>query len=199
MVQPTAYLHNNPPLELRYCPKSCGGDSSESNSESAKSTDLLWLADASEELGLGSGGLAEAEAAATAAGESGTPPDGWQQLDYGPDNKAGVSDFTHINEAGKTLEATFYHDTGELQISWMDSLSQARSYLPSLVDWLGESVQTVRGYVTDNLATYFSDEPHGISLINRMFSSVLEGSGFAPGTTESEGGRLWLIFRRLGN
>ncbi len=126
-----------------------------------------------------------------------TPPNGWEKLDYGSDNKPGISDFTHVDEAGNRLEATLYHDSGELQISWMDSLAQARNYLPDLINWLGDSVQVVKGYVSDNLATYFSPESRGVTLVNRMFSSVLEGSGFAPGTIESEGNRMWIIFRRL--
>ncbi len=126
----------------------------------------------------------------------GGPPNGWIKLDYGPDNIKGVSDFTHIDEAGNRLEATLYHDSGELQIAWMDSLKQARNHLPSLVDWLGDSVHTVKGYITDDLATYFSPGSRGVKLVNRMFSSVLEKSGFAPGTLESRGSRIWMIFRR---
>jgi len=124
-------------------------------------------------------------------------PNGWEKLDYGADNNPAISDFTHIDEAGNRLEATFYHDTGELHIPWMDSLSQAKTNLPGLIDWLGDSVEVVKGYVTDNLATHFSPGSRGLASINRMFSSLLEGNGFSSGTIESEGNRIWIVFRRL--
>jgi RHS repeat-associated protein len=125
------------------------------------------------------------------------PPDGWTKENYGPDNKEGVSDFTHIDENGNRLEATLFHDSGELQIPWMDSLSQAKANLPSLIDWLGDSVQTIKGYVTDNLGTYFSPVSRGTALVNRVLSPALEESGFSPGTIQAEGSRLWMIFSRL--
>ncbi|HZU67117.1 MAG TPA: hypothetical protein VFA09_07550 [Ktedonobacteraceae bacterium] len=127
----------------------------------------------------------------------GDPPAGWEKLDYGSDNKEGVSDFTHIDAAGNRLEVTFYHNSGELQIAWMDSLSQVKSQLPALVDWLGGDVTTVKGYISDNFATHFSPVSRGIMLVNRMFSSVLEGSGFTPGSIEIEsGGKMWIVFSR---
>jgi hypothetical protein len=124
-------------------------------------------------------------------------PNGWEKLDYGADNNPAISDFTHIDEAGNRLEATFYHDSGELQISWMDSLNQAKTNLPGLIDSLGDSVDVVKGYVTDDLATHFSSGSRGLASINRMFSSLLDESGFSSGTIESEGSRTWVVFRRL--
>ena len=146
-------------------------------------------------------------AASDTGGETGDPgatdsngggdlPSGWVKEDYGSDNIPGISDFTHTDEAGNKLEVTLYHDSRELQISWMDSLSQARDQLPGLVNWLGDSVETVKGYVTDNLATYFSPPSRGVTLVNRMLSSALEESGFAQGIVEVGSGRTWLIFRR---
>jgi hypothetical protein len=129
----------------------------------------------------------------------GGPPDGWEKMDYGSDNKEGVSDFTHIDESGNRLEATLYHDSGELQISWMDSLSQAKEHLPKRTDWLGDSVQTVKGYVSDHFGTYFAPPSRGVALVNRMFSSTLNASGFAPGVIQTEGSKIWLVFQRLAN
>ncbi len=187
---------------IPYCSKSDEVSEGEEGASNGKESDLTRLLDSmlGDLLAADDGG--EGQAPDPGWGNIGnaggdTPPNGWEKLDYGPDNKPGISDFTHVDEAGNRLEATLYHDSGELQISWMDSLAQARNYLPDLINWLGDSVQVVKGYVSDNLATYFSPESRGVNLVNRMFSSVLEGSGFAPGTIESEGNRMWIIFRRL--
>ncbi len=147
--------------------------------------------------GGGSGENSNLSAASNTEGVLSNPPDGWEIADYGSDNKAEIVDFTHTDESGNTLEASLYREPGELQISWMDLLRQAKIYLPGLVNWLGDSVQTVKGYATDNFATYFSPESRGVTLVNRMFSSVLEEAGFTQGTIELEGSKIWFVFRRI--
>ena len=62
----------------------------------------------------------------------GDPPDGWVKDTYesNPLDSSSATkptEFTHVNERGDTLAASFYEDTGELQVSWMDRLGQART------------------------------------------------------------------------
>jgi len=199
----TSFIRVNlPPSTFNYCPPpvGCGGDGNPSDGENTSTKDNIAFAN--ESLGNGEADAEpqniSTEGPQAAAGQPSEPPAGWQKMDYGSDNKEGISDFTHIDENGKKLEVTFYHDSGELQISWMDSLSQARNHLPDLVDWLGDSVQTIKGYPSDNLATYFSSESRGLALVNRMLSSTLEQYGFGPGTIESEGNKMWIVFMRRG-
>lgn len=129
----------------------------------------------------------------------GNPPDGWVKDTYESDpldspSTTRLTEFTHVNWRGDTLTASFYEDTGELQVSWLDRLGQARTHLPPLINWLGSSVKTVSGMITDNLyETYFSNDEASqstLNVLNKMASSV----GFGPGSLEQNGVRLWLRF-----
>ena len=126
VMQPTAYLHENPPLEMTYCtpPYGCGGgDSSASDSESARVNDLLFLSDTAEEFGpptidpgLLQPGEAQAAGQADAEANAGSiPSDYWRSssLNNAPmQTSPGVRRLsgTHINDLGMEEPYVAYYD-----------------------------------------------------------------------------------------
>ena len=122
----------------------------------------------------------------------GDPPGNWEKDELNSTDN--ISAFNHVDAKGKRIEVGFYHDTGELQIGWTDTLNGLKRHLPGLVDWLGDSVKTVRGYVSTRLEDQVGK--YGVNGVRRMFNSILSSRGFDQGVESQVGSRHWLTFSR---
>jgi len=136
------------------------------------------------------------------APESGTDlptdnlPDGWVHDDLGPDNQ-GVSFFENVDSEGNKVVVILDHKNNTLVIEWMDSLDQVKEQLPELVSWLGDRVQTVKGFITDGLLGHLEENTRGLAVISRMFRSLLTREGFDQGVITVDGNRIWITYKRM--
>ncbi len=77
-------------------------------------------------------------------------PQGWEKgEEYPPDpldDPNAVHPQTFTSSTG--MGASFYPDTGNLQVGWMTKATQLLG-LRSLVNWIGDSVQTISGSISD--------------------------------------------------
>jgi RHS repeat-associated protein len=167
----------------------CGSQGNDQNEESGGSSNKALAADS-----------ASAQKSAETTGEQlsgGDPPGGWVKWDLVDDNKEGITYFEHLDEAGNKIEVTLFDDQKTLYIDWVDKLAGVKKYLPGLVDWLGDRIQTVEGLVTERLADHILNRPSGSSAFTRMFLSDLSDAGFDQGVIETDGVRNTYIFKRL--
>ncbi len=131
----------------------------------------------------------------------GDPPDGWTKMDDEPHPLDSTSttrptEFGHVNGKGDHLDVSFYSQTGDLQVAWMDRLGQLRTHLPTLLDWLGDDVQSISGRITDEFyEKYFSTEDARQDILP-ILNKIASSKGFGPATLEQVGNNLWLRFVR---
>jgi hypothetical protein len=127
----------------------------------------------------------------------GDPPGNWQRVPQEENDPFSIpsSDTTPTIFENNGFEASLYPN-GELGIPWIDRLSQLLS-LPSLVDWLGTGVQKINAYVTDGFAAkYFATDELAQQTMQRL-NALAAKMGF-QGVLERSGGRIWIIFTRIG-
>jgi hypothetical protein len=129
-------------------------------------------------------------------------PQGWEKgEEYPPDpldDPNAVHPQTFTSSTG--MEASFYPDTGNLQVGWMTKATQLLG-LRSLVNWLGDSVQTISGSISDEFYQDFfqGNEDNAMQRLNDMASSI----GFGNGDLQLENNpmklipRAWVIFSRI--
>ncbi len=117
----------------------------------------------------------------------------------------GVTNFTRtvVDENRNEMEtaATFYENTGELQIGWTDKFNFRASF-SDLVNWLGDSVQMITGYATSGFRdAYFSTEEQSLESLYNLWR-IASRMGFNQATLQRlENPRnlldqLWLVFER---
>ncbi len=127
----------------------------------------------------------------------GPPPGAWEEIPHDVDNHPDsriTPDTPREFTASNGLEADLYPN-GELQISWIDRLSQLLDFR-SLVSWLGDSVQIIKAYVTDGFAQkYFATDALTENTMQRL-NNLAASMGFR-GIVEKVGGRIWIIFTRI--
>jgi type IV secretory pathway VirB10-like protein len=129
-------------------------------------------------------------------------PNVWQREDS--PITPGVTSFTRttIDENGNVSEtyATFYEDTGELQVGWTDRLN-FRSGFSDLVNSLGD-VQRIAGYATDEFKSrFFSTDEQSLETLYSL-SRIASRMGFNIATlqrvefSKMREAVLWLVFER---
>jgi|SRR5579859_8286834 len=133
----------------------------------------------------------------------GDPPSGWQRVppyadpqDKFPDIPAFIPSAStpevFDNENG--LEASLYSDR-ELQIPWINRFGQLLN-LRSLVNWLGNNVQTIKAYATNGFQEkYFKTDEIAEETMQRL-NDLASTIGF-KGTYERKNSRIWIIFTRI--
>jgi hypothetical protein len=122
-------------------------------------------------------------------------PGNWQIIPHDNDSFSFPS-FEAAPEEFKndSLEANLYPD-GEIQIAWIDRLSQLLN-LRSLIEWLGDDVQSINAYVTDGFyQQYFSTDELAQKTMQRL-NDMASTIGFR-GTVQRDGARIRIIFNRI--
>ena len=130
------------------------------------------------------------------------PPNGWQRVPPYVDTQDTFPDIPTYTPSASTpeafnnengLEANLYPD-GELQIPWIDRFGQLLN-LRSLLNWLGDDVQTIKAYATNGFKEKFfkTDElaEETMQRLNDLASTI----GF-KGIYQRKGSRVWIIFTR---
>jgi hypothetical protein len=92
------------------------------------------------------------------------------------------------------LEVNLYPN-GELQIPWINRFGQLLS-LRSLVNWLGDDVQTIKAYATNGLREkYFGTDEFTEETMQRL-NTLASAIGF-EGTYERVSNMIYIIFTRV--
>lgn len=131
----------------------------------------------------------------------GDPPGGWERVEpdidpRGPEYQWQPSSTTpqEFVTSDGSCSAGLYPD-GELEIGWITNLRQLLS-IRSLVNWLGDGVQTIKGYVTDGFyEQYFSTDKLAEETMARL-NQLASTMGF-QGSLENIDGRFYIIFTRV--
>lgn len=127
-----------------------------------------------------------------------TPPDGWQTIPPEVDtDHPDIPTYTPLVEmftADNGLEVNLYPN-GELQVPWINRFRQLLD-LRSLVEWLGERVQTIRAYVTDAFRAQYFATPELEAATMQRLNAIAAKIDF-KGVTVHDGNIIYLIFTRI--
>ena len=124
----------------------------------------------------------------------GDPPNGWRRVSYEDNDPLAIETMPELFDNDNGLETNLYPD-GELQIPWIDRFGQLLN-LRSLVNWLGNDVQTIKAYATDGFREkYFKTESLAEETMQRL--NDLASTMSFKGTYVRVSNTIYIVFTRV--